>query len=238
VRISPADGPARGTYLHIHGGGWTFGAADQYDDTNQWLARETGARVVSVAYRLGPEHRWPAAAEDCHAAALWALESSDGPVVIGGESAGAHLAAVTLLRLRAGRALGRMAGAALTYGMFDLRGTPSVRSWGARYLVLNTPIIDWFVGNLLGEVAGRADPEVSPLLADLAGLPPALFEVGTADPLLDDTLFMAARWRAAGNDARLSVTPGGIHGFDQFPLAVADAALDLRAAFIAACLTG
>ena len=234
MRLSLPEGTPRGTFLHIHGGGWTFGAPDQYDANCQRIARETGALVVSAAYRLAPEHRWPVQREDCRAAALWALETCPAPLVIGGESAGAHLAAATVL------ALGRpspLAGCHFAYGMYDLRGTPSVRRWGTRYLVLSTPVIDWFVDNLTGG-AGLDDPGTSPLLGDLAGMPRALFQCGTEDPLLDDTLFMAARWEAAGNRAERQILPGGVHAFDQFDLAIAREALDRRDAFIVACLTG
>ena len=139
---------------------------------------------------------------------------------------------MTALGLRDAGLGGRLAGCVFHYGMFDLRGTPSVRNWGERYLVLSTPIVGWFVENLMGE-APRDDPAASPLLADLSGLAPALFQVGTADPLLDDTLFMAERWRAAGLGAELAVAPGGVHAFDQFELAIARAALARRAAFVA-----
>lgn len=232
VRVSRAPGGApRGAYQHIHGGGWTFNSADLSDVANQALARDAGVDVYSAAYRLAPENRWPAAAEDCEAAALWFVENVPGPLLIGGESAGAHLAAVTLLRLKARGLADRIAGAALTYGMYDLAMTPSMRRWGDRFLVLSTPIVAWFVDNLLGE-GDRADPAVSPLNAELGGLPPALFTVGTADPLIDDTLFMAARWRAAGNRAELVIVPGGVHGFDAFDLAIAREHAARLAAFV------
>jgi acetyl esterase/lipase len=235
LRVAEPERAPRGTYLHIHGGGWTLNAPEQYDAHNLRIARAAGARVLSVRYRLAPEHRWPAPGRDCLAAARHALAEEPGPLVIGGESAGAHLAAVTLLALRDEGRLAGVAGASLSYGMFDLRGTPSMRNWGERYLVLSTPVIDWFVGNLLGGGdAGRA--EVSPLLADLAGLPPALFQVGTADPLLDDTLFMAARWEAAGNAVERAIRPGGVHAFDQFDLPIAREAAARQDAFIAARL--
>ncbi|MEO1330869.1 MAG: alpha/beta hydrolase fold domain-containing protein, partial [Pseudomonadota bacterium] len=139
------------------------------------------------------------------------------PVGIGGDSAGAHLAVCALLELRERGALDRVCAAALTYGCFDLRMTPSMRRWGARNLVLSTPTVDWFVGNLLGADRSAAEsPSVSPLLAALDGMPPALFQVGDADPLLDDSLFMAERWRAAGAPASLTLWPGAFHGFDYF----------------------
>ena len=216
VRVSEPSGAPSAIYLHIHGGGWTLGAADQYDIPNQALAKATGCRVVSAAYRLAPEHPWPAQKMDCVAAANWALRQTDLPIVIGGESAGGHLAAVTALEMRSAGLGDRVRGVVLNYGVFDLRGTPSARNWGERYLVLNTEIMHWFFDNVDPGSQYRGDAELSPLLADLAGLPPALFQVGTEDPLLDDTLFMAERWHAAGNRAELAVFPGGVHAFDAF----------------------
>ncbi len=235
VRVSLPDGAPRGTYLHIHGGGWTLGTPDLYDVHNQRIAAATGCRVVAVQYRLAPEHPWPACGDDCEAAALWALGEYDGPMVIGGESAGAHLCAVTLLRLRARGLARRIAGAVLNYGAYDMRMTPSMANWGARNLVLSTPTVDWFVTNLLPR-GGRSDPAVSPLLADLAGLVPALFQVGTSDPLLDDTLFMSRRWEAAGNRADLAIYPGGVHAFDMFDLEIARASWARQDRFVTACL--
>lgn len=231
ARIAEPEGKPRGTFLHIHGGGWTIGAPDQHDRANLALARATGLRVVSVAYRLAPENPWPACADDCEAAAV-DLAGRPGALFIGGDSAGAHLAVVTLLRLRARDLGGRFRAAALHYGCYDLAMTPSMANWGDRNLVLSTPIVAWFVSNLLGRRDLHADPGVSPLRADLAGLPPALFQVGTEDPLLDDSLFMAARWRAAGNRAELEIAPGGIHAFDYFDTDLARQAAERRAAFL------
>ncbi len=156
-------------------------------------------------------------------------------LAIGGESAGAHLSVLTLLRLRDLHGVtGAFAAANLVYGCFDLSQTPSVRGWGDRNLVLSRPIMDWFgdlflPGTTLEE---RRDPAVSPLYADLASLPPALFSVGELDPLLDDSLFMHARWRAAGNDAELQVWPEGAHAFNAFPLALARQALAAQYDFL------
>ncbi|MFN3258933.1 MAG: alpha/beta hydrolase [Pikeienuella sp.] len=237
ARLTPAPGAPTGLYIHIHGGGWTLGLPDQYDRWNQHLAQETGCAVLSIQYRLAPENPWPACAEDCEAGAVWALEEAArmgaSRVVIGGESAGAHLSVVTLLRLRARGMAGRIAGANLSYGVFDVGLTPSARNWGARQLVLSTPTMDWFSGNL-GPV-DKTSPEVSPLRADLSGMPPALFQVGTEDPLMDDSLLMAARWAASGVEARLEVHPGGVHGFDMFDIGIGRAARANSAAFLKAC---
>jgi len=228
----------RGAYLHIHGGGWALGAHDQQDVLLHVIAAQTGLAAVSVGYRLAPENPYPAGPDDCEAAALWlaanaAREFGRDRLVIGGESAGAHLAVVTLLRLRDRHQVTPFRGANLLYGEYDLAMTPSVRRWGTRNLVLSTPIIERFVGWFVPPVL-RADPDVSPLHADLDGLPRALFTIGTLDPLLDDSLFMAARWQAAGNDAELAIYPGGVHAFNAFPaLALATEANALALRFIA-----
>lgn len=237
VRISDPEGQPRGVYLHIHGGGWTIGAPDQFDRQNQALAKATGLRVVSAEYRLAPEHPWPAQRHDCVAAAKWVLGQSDLPLFIGGESAGGHLAVVTAIGLREAGLAARVAGLVPTYGVFDLAGTPSCLNWGERYLILSTPLMRWFFDFVDPDGTARGTPEASPLRADLGGLPPALFSVGTEDPLLDDSLFMASRWRAAGNEAHLAVYPGGVHGYDVFEeLAISRRHRDEVAGFIAAHL--
>jgi acetyl esterase/lipase len=227
----------RGVYLHLHGGGWSLGAANQSDLRNQAIARRCGLAVVSVDYRLAPEHPYPAGPDDCEAAALWlvghaAVEFGVTRLWIGGESAGAHLALVTLLRLRDRHGLRPFAGANLVYGAYDLSMTPSQRRWGARNLVLSTPILSWFYDSFVPGPERRRDPDVSPLYADLAGMPPALLTVGTLDPLLDDSLFLHARWNAAGGRAELAVWPGGIHGFDAFPTGLSRAARRRMDAFL------
>jgi len=237
VRISEPEGEPVGIYLHIHGGGWTVGAADQYDRICQTMAAATGMRVVSVAYRLAPEHPWPAQKMDCLAAARWVLGESELPVVIGGESAGAHLSVVTAIGLRDEGLGARIRGLVLFYGAYDMRMTPSVRNWGERNLILSTPIVAWFQNFVDPDGTARERADLSPLLADLDALPPALFIVGTADPLLDDTLFMAGRWQAASNATQLKVYPGGVHAFDAFEeLTIAREARAEAHAFAKACL--
>lgn len=229
----------RGVFLHLHGGGWVLGAADQQDALLSTIATTAEVAVVSLEYRLAPEHPFPAAPDDCAAAAGWLLEHAvrewgTDRLLIGGESAGAHLAATTLLRLRDAGAVDRFVAANLVFGAYDLSMTPSQRNWGTRNLVLSTPLMEWFYDHFLPGTSPeeRRDPGLSPLYADLTGLPPALFTVGDLDPLLDDSLFMAARWAAAGNDAELAVYPAGIHGFHAFPTELGRRCLDQQLQFL------
>jgi len=230
--VVPGAAPA-GVYLHMHGGGWTLGSADLQDVQLAEVADATGLAVVSVDYRLAPEHPFPAGPDDCEDAARWLIDrgakelGAPARLTLGGESAGAHLAVLTLLRLRDLHGIsGAFCAANLVYGGFDMSMSPSARLWGDRYLVLSAPVLDFFADNFLPGLdrESRRRPEVSPLYADLRGMPPALFTVGTLDPLLDDSLFMAARWSAAGARAELRVWPESIHGFTAFPLAIARAA--------------
>lgn len=222
VRVFQPAAP-QGAYLHLHGGGWTLGACDLQDPLLQAVADEAALTVVSVEYRLAPEHPYPAAPDDCEAAALWFLERFDGRLAIGGESAGAHLSVVTLLRLRDRHGISprRFAAANLVFGAYDLSGTPSRRRWD-RDLILSAPLMDWFTDGFLEHLPleERRQPDISPLYADLTDLPPALFTCGTLDPLLDDSLFMHARWAAAGNESRLSLYREGIHAFTAFPIEI------------------
>ena len=211
--------------LHIHGGGFVLGRAHHLDVPLSTLATRCDTAVVSVDYRLAPEDPYPAGPDDCEAAALWLVkhakqELGSDRLVIGGESAGANLAATTLLRMRDRHGFTGFSAAMLTFGVYDISMTPSARRWGERNLIINTPIMQWFSDQYVA-AERRQDPDVSPLYADLSGMPPALFTVGTLDPLLDDTLFMHTRWLAAGNQAELQVFAGAPHGFIAFPLEIA-----------------
>jgi acetyl esterase/lipase len=222
----------RAVYLDIHGGGFFMGAPEMSDAANAALAKHAGVATVATSYRLAPEHPYPAGPDDCEAAALWLLanakrEFGTERLLIGGGSAGANLAAVTLVRLRDRHDAARAFLAAnLVFGVFDVSGTPSQLRQGM------TGFRDLYLPDR--DTAARRDPDVSPLYAELSGLPPALFTVGTADYLYDDSLFMAMRWRAAGNEAELAVYPDCVHGFTAFPTALARAANARIAAWVAA----
>ncbi|NOX73869.1 MAG: alpha/beta hydrolase [Alphaproteobacteria bacterium] len=226
VRVLRPKGKPTGVFLHIHGGGWTLGRPWHQDHRLKNIVKQTGCATVSIEYRLAPENPWPACVEDCATAARWLLaEIKDlfqtDRIVIGGESAGAHLAATTLLSMARENRLDRFHGALMTYGAYDMAMTPSTANWGARKLILSTPTVAWFSGNLAIPAGKMRDPLVSPLYGDLAGMPPALFQCGTYDPLLDDTAFMSARWAAAGSAAQVIWYPGGVHAFDYFDTALA-----------------
>jgi acetyl esterase/lipase len=225
--FQPENSRPAGAFLHLHGGGWTFGGADMQDLRLTEMADRTGLLIVSVDYRLAPEYPFPAAPDDCEAAALWligtgAREFGLTKFAIGGESAGANLAAITLLRLRDRHQCLPFSAAVFIAGCFDLGLTPSARNWGEEKLVLNTRDIGMFVRQYLQHGEDPRSPEISPLAADLTGMPPAYFVVGTRDPLLDDTLFQAARWISSGQKATLDVFPGGCHVFQSFALDISD----------------
>lgn len=241
VARPPRGVSPRGVYLHIHGGGWMLGASDLQDTALAELATTVGVTVVSVDYRLAPEHPFPAGVDDCEDVASWLVERGADVLgtpprfSIGGESAGAHLAVLTLLRLRdRSEPSAAFIAANLVFGDFDLSLTPSARAWGERNLVLSTSIIEHFISSF---VPGRSPdelraPHISPLYADLHDLPPALFTVGTLDPLIDDSVRMAARWRADGGSGELRIWPDGVHGFNAFPIGLARLADAAQFAFL------
>lgn len=211
-----------GVYLHFHEGGWSLGGAHHQDVMLWSLARACNVAVVSVDYRLVPEHPFPAGLIDCEYAALWLIdhalaEFGSERLLIGGESTGAHLAVLTLLWLRDRYGFSEFRGANLAYGMYDLSFTPSLRACTDSILTLDCPTAELFCNYLLGETGISKNswdrPDISPLYADLVNMPPALFTVGTYDALLDDTLFMHERWRIAENESRLTVYTGAPHRF-------------------------
>ena len=243
VRIFEPDGDPAAVVVDLHGGGWCIGAAANGDVTNRNLADGAGVVVVAVDYRLAPEHPWPAGPDDGELVARWALDTMADrwgcdQLVLSGNSAGAHLAAVVLLRLRDAGLADRVVGANLVYGAYDLGMTPSQRQ-ADRSLVIPTETLTSCYRHLLPGLdrEDRRHPDYSPLYADLTGLCPALLTVGTLDPLLDDSLFLAARWQAAGNEARLDVYPECPHGFPGFDLELGRMALGRMRDWIAELVT-
>jgi len=226
-----------GVYLHMHGGGWVAGRAHYQDPMLEEIVEDCNAVVISVDYRLAPEHPYPAAQDDCEAVAQWVVENAlkefgTDKIVVGGESAGGHLAAATTIRMRDRHGYTGFAGVNLISGVFDLSMTPSLRLWGDRNLIISTPIMAWYIERYVPSETLRCDPDISPLYAALQDLCPALFSVGTLDPLLDDSLFMHARWSASGNPSMLNVYPGATHGFQRQPTQLAAMFLKRMRCFI------
>jgi acetyl esterase/lipase len=226
-----------GVYLHMHGGGFTLCHPDHFDEALAETSKESKVAIVSVDYRLAPEDPYPAAADDCETVAAWLIQNAkeefgSEKFIIGGESAGANLSVVTLLRMRDRHHFTGFLGANLVYGCYDISMTPSQRNWRERNLIISTPMIQCFNDHYVPQIEKRDDPDVSPIYAELSHMPPALFTVGTLDPLLDDTLFMHLRWLAAGNHADLAVYPGGTHIFNSFPIKIARDANEKMYGFI------
>lgn len=237
IRIYVPDRPL-GAYLFIHGGGWVLGSHTSGDPLLRRLANEAQVAVVSVGYRLAPEHPYPAALDDCVAAAKWLEENAAAlgvanpeALAIGGESAGANLAAATLLRRRNHMELPFCA-AVLTYGVFSaIYDLPSMKAMWDRRLVLSGPIMEYF-SRAYAPGQDLKHQYISPLYADLKGMPPAIFSVGTLDHLYSDTMLMAAAWEKAGATHEIYEYVDAPHGFNNMPLALARVANDRIIAFL------
>jgi acetyl esterase len=232
-RVFRPEGQAKAIFVHFHGGGMVLGSPLMNDPGNRGLADRHGVVVVSVDYRLAPEHPYPAGPDDGVAVARWLLDNGAAEygtdrLVLGGESAGGYMAAAVLLRLRdVPGALDRVVGANLVFGVLDWGRSPSQRGLRASAGpdMLTPEGIDHFCECYLPGLTDdeRRSPEISPAFADLHGLPPALVSVGTADHLLDDSLLFAGRYAAAENEVELFVAPDMPHGFQAFPCGITSA---------------
>lgn len=204
---------------YFHGGGWVIGDLDTHDGVARFLATHAGCRVLSVDYRLAPEHPFPAATEDAFAAFDWAAKHATelgidpARIAVGGDSAGGNLAAaVSLLARDAGRPQPAMQ--LLIYPVTDAVGGQPSRSLFREGFLLTAADMDWFEGHYLPSGAAEDDPRVSMLRArNLAGLPPAYVTTAGFDPLRDEGEAYAERMRAAGARVALRRHPGLIHGF-------------------------
>lgn len=218
--IRPTNREERGSFLHFHGGGWVYGNADLQDQRLKQLANDTGLACISVEYRLAPENPYPAAPDDCEAAALWLVKEgarhcNTNFLAIGGESAGGHLTANCILRMRDRHNLQPFHAAVFIAAIFDLGMTPSAVNFKSNLILRYKDMVNFSASFLQGD-EDRRDPDVSPLYASLHDMPPAHFTVGTYDPLLDDSIFMANAWRQVQDDTELDIYPGGCHVFHYF----------------------
>lgn len=225
------DGAPRGqVILYIHGGAFIACSAATHRPLVSRLTLASQTSALSICYRLAPEHPFPAALEDCLAAYRWLLAKGyePGSIVIGGDSAGGNLTLATMLALRD-------AGEPLPAGAFCLSPvTDMVSTGGSRQTKLkDDPIFgDLEDPSRLVEAYWKGqdphNPLISPMYADLRGLPPLLFHVGEDEILLDDSVLFAERARAAGVDARVVVWPGMWHVFQAFFLFVPEAHESIR----------
>jgi acetyl esterase len=209
--------------VYAHGGGFVFCDLDSHDGLCRSLANLIPAVVVSVDYRLAPEHRWPTAAEDVFAATRWAathaadIGGDPTRIAVGGDSAGGNLAAVTTLMAR-DRDLLTITAQLLLYPViaadFD---TASYRLFG-RGFYNPRPALQWYWDQYVAAPEDRQHPYASPLHGDLSGLPPAVVVLAGHDPLRDEGIAYARALEAAGVPTSRCAFDGGIHGFMTMPM--------------------
>ena len=217
ARVYTPDGPGPFPLVaFFHGGGWVIGDLDTHDNMARNVCRGAGAVVVSAGYRLAPEHPFPAAADDAVAVARYLAAhgsefGGDGRLAVAGDSAGGNLAAVAAQALtRDGTPL---AGQFLIYPAVDARGGYPSRAQNAKGYLLEGDTIDWFLAHYAGPPRDDADPRLSPLHGDLAGLPPAVIVTAEYDPLRDEGEAYGRALQAAGVRADVRRCQGMIHGF-------------------------
>ena len=205
--------------LYFHGGGFTIGSIQTHDRVCRALAAGAGCQVLSVDYRLAPEHRFPSAHDDAFDSLHWvrseaaSLGLDASRLAVGGDSAGGPLAATTALHAR-DRGIGLALQLLIYPGASSHQDTESHRRLATGYL-LDAEVIQWFFGNYLREEADRLDWRFAPLLATLEGVAPAWIAVAQYDPLRDEGVEFARRLEAAGVDVELVEYPGMIHAFFQ-----------------------
>ncbi|MFC7019361.1 MULTISPECIES: alpha/beta hydrolase [Haloarcula] len=233
----PATSGPRPLFVYVHGGGWVFDTADGHDHLARAIANAGECTVVSVDYRLAPDHPFPAPLADCYAATEWvaahpdALGGDPDRLVVGGDSAGGNLAAATCLRARDadGPAIAHQV---LVYPVLDRNfATDSYRENAEGYL-LTRSAMRWFWDHYLESPLDAANPYAAPLRArDLSGLPPATVVAAEFDPLRDEDVAYAERLRDAGVPVELRRYEEMIHGF--LPM-LADPELDAAREEVAA----
>jgi acetyl esterase len=221
IRLYRPSAGALAVVVYLHGGGWTIGSLETHDRACRRLAAGSGCAVVSVDYRLAPEHPWPASVDDAVAALRWVRQAGEadlgpmtGQVAAAGDSAGGTLAALACLRLRDEDPESLPDLQVLLNANTDLTGgQPSMREkatgWG-----LEAPMIRFFNAQWVPDEGLWSDPGVSPLwAADVSGLPAALVVTAEHDPLRDEGEAYAERLRSAGVAVHLRREPGLIHNF-------------------------
>jgi len=230
ARVYAPDGPEPcPVMLYFHGGGYVKGGIAESDAFCRNLAHVTRHLVLSIDYRLAPEHPFPAALDDAVAATVWTgthtadIGGAPGPVVLCGESAGGNLAAVTCLRLRSDPRVAIRHQVLLQPVVDFTLSFPSMAMLPTECLVPREDLA-WYYRTYCGEQCDPKDPRVSPIFAqDLSGLPPALIIAAEYDTLRDEAEAYAERLRSAGVATRYSCAEGMVHGFLQMRGIVPDA---------------
>jgi acetyl esterase/lipase len=221
----PKQNPARSVFVLFHGGGFVIGDLDTADNMARFICRRAECAVLSIDYRLAPEHCFPAAPQDCYAAVVWAVEhaaelgADPRRVLVGGDSAGGTLSAVVtqMARKQGGP---QLKGQVLFYPSTNSAtlDTTSFKEFGEKSLGLPTRDVKWFLDQYTPDPGDRLDPLVSPLLEkDLRGLPPALVVTAEFDVLRDEGEAYARRLEQAGVPVKLLRCNGMIHGFLSLP---------------------
>ncbi|KAL2350329.1 Alpha/Beta hydrolase protein [Cryomyces antarcticus] len=224
--FKPESGNVKGTFLHIHGGGWVLQSEHYQDTMLKFMADKADLTVISVGYRLAPEDPYPAGNEDCFDVAEYLVDNASSEFggnlsFMGGDSAGGHLSVLTAFELLDTRPKFAFKGLVLNFGAYDCSGFLPQAHHFDRLLVLDGEIMAKYMEAYLPgkSLEERRDPKISPFYKDLRGLklPPALFTCGTEDCLLDDTMMMATKWQMNGAEGIVRIYPGAPHGFVFFP---------------------
>ena len=238
IRHYVPDGAGPATILYFHGGGWVVGSVDDYDHITRMIAVRTGCAVVSVDYRLAPEHPFPAAVEDAWLA-VRAMVARKKLLVVAGDSAGGNLSTV-VARIARDAGMPDIAGQILLYPMVEAGLEPPALSAFVPP-VLTRDEIAAFVGHYVADPAQRSDPRFAPaVVQDLSGLPPALVIMAAADVLAAQAQRYADRLALAGVSVVTHTQPDAVHGY--FTLAPQSGAaadtLERMRSFIAAIVRG
>jgi acetyl esterase len=230
VRLYEHDRPPAGLVVYFHGGGFCIGSVGLMDNVARGLAYSSEAMVVSVGYRLAPEHPYPAGLDDCEAVTRWALANasqfdvSPDRVVVAGESAGGNLAAAVTLRLQSNVDV-PLAGQVLMYPGVDANSSTHRSRQEFAGIVISRANMDWYWERYSAGRDLTRDPFAAPLQAEsLGGLPPAIVVLGGCDPLRDEGRLYAGRLRDDGVEVEERCYPGQPHGFINLELPAADEA--------------
>jgi acetyl esterase len=221
VRVyRPPSSVALPVVVYFHGGGWVVGSVAASDAFVRRLVDAVPCVLVSVAYRLAPEHPFPAAVEDAVVAVEWAwrqagsLNADAGRLVVLGDSAGGNLATVAVRRLLdSGRDI--VARQILAYPGVSAERSARQSPHGSEW-PLTEADRQWFIEQYVPDASRRSDPDVAPLLGDVSGMPPTTLLLGGCDPVLDEGLAYAEKLWTAGNSVDLHLYAGQIHGFLTF----------------------